>query len=219
MEKKEIVANSLLKVLEEAGQKTIVKNFYNNAKGNVIGTIRTMQDTYGWDHSIYMNKSSVFNLVKLVLQSDEEIKKVKEILDDSYNEGDLFEDDIFCFAAQQCLTDITGKNGNEDTIFEIKRFLIRHTMYSEALEGSPYDLALTDIEEKLQENPNYFGDNVYNPSFKPIGLKGLRETISGEKTIAEPVYQPLSVAEEPEGVDTIDEKYVNCEFSPSKQKG
>ena len=36
MEKKEIVANSLLKVLEEAGQKTIVKNFYNNAKDNVI---------------------------------------------------------------------------------------------------------------------------------------------------------------------------------------
>ena len=30
MEKEEIVANSLLKVLEEAGQKTIVKNFYNN---------------------------------------------------------------------------------------------------------------------------------------------------------------------------------------------
>ena len=219
MEKKEIVPNSLLKVLEEAGEKIIVKNFYNNSKDNVIGIIRVMQDNYYWDHSIYMNKGSVFNLVKLVLQSDEEIKKVKEILDDSYNEGDLFEDDIFCFAAQQYLTDLTGSNGNEDTIFEIKRFLIRHTMYSEALKGSPYDLALTDIEEKLQENPKYFGDNVYNPSFKPIGLNGLREIISGEKTIYEPVSQLLSVAEEPEAIDIIDEKYVNCEFSPSKQKG
>ena len=210
MEKKEIVANSLLKVLEEAGQKTIVKNFYNNSKENVIYIIRTMQDMYNWDHSIYMNKSSLFNLVKLVLINDEEIKKVQELLENSYNEGDLFEDDIFCFAAQQCLTDITGKNGNKDTIFEIKRFLIRHTMYSEALEGSPYDLALTDIEEKLQENPKYFGDNVYNPSFKPIGLNGLREIISGEKTITRPVSQLLSVAEEPEAIDIIDEKYVNC---------
>ena len=76
MEKKEIVANSLLKVLEEAGQKTIVKNFYNNAKNDVIHIIRIMQDNYYWDHSIYMNKSSVFNLVKLVLIDDEEIKKV-----------------------------------------------------------------------------------------------------------------------------------------------
>ena len=219
MEKKEIVPNSLVKVLEEAGQKTIVKNFYNNSKDNVIGTIRTMQDLYGWDHSIYMNKGSVFNLVKLVLINDEEIKKVQELLESNYGYNDLFEDDIFCFAAQQYLTDLTGSNGNEDTIFEIKRFLIRHTMYSEALEGSPYDLALTDIEEKLQENPKYFGDNVYNPSFKPIGLNGLREIISGEKIILEPVSQLLSVAEEPEAIDTIDEKYVNCEFSPSKQKG
>ena len=75
MEKKEIVANSLLKVLEEAGQKTIVKNFYNNAKDNVIYIIRTMQDNYGWDHSIYMNRGNVFNLVKLVLINEEEIRK------------------------------------------------------------------------------------------------------------------------------------------------
>ena len=130
MEKKEIVPNSLLKVLEEAGQKTIVKNFYNNSKNNVIHIIRAMQNLYDWDHSIYMNKSSLFNLVKLVLQSDEEIRKVKELLENNYNEDDLFEDDIFCFAAQQYLTDLTDSNGNENTIFEIKRFLIRHTMYS-----------------------------------------------------------------------------------------
>ena len=185
MEKQEIVPKSLLKVLEEAGGKTIVKNFYNNAKNDVIHIIRIMQDNYYWDHSIYMNKSSVFNLVKLVLQSDEEIRKVKELLENSYRDDDLIEDDIFCFAAQQYLTDLTGSNGNKNTIFEIKRFLIRHTMYSEALEGSPYDLALTEKKKKLQENPKYFGDNVYNPSFKPIGLNGLREIISGEKIISE----------------------------------
>ena len=122
MEKKEIVTKSLLKVLEEAGGKTIVKNFYNNAKDNVIGTIRAMQDNYYWDHSIYMNKSSVFNLVKSVLMSEEEIRKVKAILENNYSDNELFEDDIFCFAAQQYLTDLTGSNGNENTIFEIKDF-------------------------------------------------------------------------------------------------
>ena len=219
MEKKEIIIpNSLLKVLEEAGEKTIVRNFYNNAKESVIYTIRTMQNNYNWDHSIYMNKNTILNLVATVLPDGEEAKKVKEIIENNYSNNDLFEDDVFCFAAQQYLTELTSSNnGNEDTIFEIKRFLIRHTMYSEALEGSPYDLALTDIEQKLQEDPNYFGDSVVNPSFKPSGLNALRELISGEKI--EPAPQFLSVSSEPEAIDIIDEKYINCEFSPSKQKG
>ena len=212
-EEVKIQAESLLKILEETKRDGIVKRFYDASKTKVIPTIRDMQTLYQYDQSLYMTGSTAKFLILTVLGNDDDYDSFDKILNEKYNDDTLIEDDVFCFAAQQHLVDLADSNGDENEIFEIKRFLIRHTMYAEALEGSPYDLALTDIEEKLQENPSYFGEDVFNPTFRPAGLKAFKggiTPVSGNSI--------LSVPKEPEALDLIDEKYIDCEFSPQESK-
>ena len=212
-EEVKVQAESLLKILEETKIEGIVKKFYEESKSKVIPIIREMQTTYGYDQSLYMNRSTARSLIITVLGHCDESDSFAEILRLEYNDSTLIEDDVFCFAAQQHLVDLADSSGDENEIFEIKRFLIRHTMYAEALEGSPYDLALTDIENKLAEDPNYFGGDVFNPTFRPAGLKAFKGGI-----IPNPSNSMLSVSAEPEGIDLIDEKYTNCEFVPQESK-
>ena len=212
-EEVKIQAESLLKILEETKIDGIVKRFYDASKTKVIPTIREMQTSYQYDQSLYMNRTTARSLILTVLGHTDDYDSFDKILNDNYNDDTLIEDDVFCFAAQQHLVDLADSNGDENEIFEIKRFLIRHTMYAEALEGSPYDLALTDIEEKLQENPSYFGEDVFNPTFRPAGLKAFKggiAPVSGNSI--------LSVPKEPEELDLIDEKYIDCEFVPQESK-
>lgn len=206
-------AESLLKILEETKIDGIVKKFYEESKSKVIPIIREMQTTYGYDQSLYMGKHTAKSLITTVLGNCDESDSFAEVLRVNYNDETLIEDDVFCFAAQQHLVDLADSSGDENEIFEIKRFLIRHTMYAEALEGSPYDLALTDIENKLAEDPNYFGGDVFNPTFRPAGLKAFKGGIIPTQSSS-----MLSVSAEPEEIDLIDEKYTNCEFVPQESK-
>ena len=206
-------AESLLKILEETKIEGIVKKFYEESKSKVIPIIREMQTEYGYDQSLYMSRQTAKSLIATVLGNCDESDSFAEILRLEYNDSTLIEDDVFCFAAQQHLVDLADSSGDENEIFEIKRFLIRHTMYAEALEGSPYDLALTDIENKLAEDPNYFGGDVFNPTFRPAGLKAFKGGV-----IHTASNSMLSVPVEPEGIDLIDEKYTNCEFVPQESK-
>ena len=212
-EEVKIQAESLLKILEETKIDGIVKKFYEESKSKVIPIIREMQTKYGYDQSLYMSRHTAKSLITTVLGNCDESDSFAEILRLEYNDSTLIEDDVFCFAAQQHLADLADNSGDENEIFEIKRFLIRHTMYAEALEGSPYDLALTDIENKLAEDPNYFGEDVFNPTFRPAGLKAFK---SG--AIHTQSNSMLSVSAEPEEIDLIDEKYTNCEFVPQESK-
>ena len=212
-EEVKIQAESLLKILEETKRDGIVKRFYDVSKTKVIQTIRDMQTLYKYDQSLYMNKSIAKFLILTVLGNTDDYDSFVKILNDKYNDDTLIEDDVFCFAAQQHLVDLADSNGDENEIFEIKRFLIRHTMYAEALEGSPYDLALTDIENKLAEDPKYFGEDVFNPTFRPTGLRAFKGGV-----IPTSSNSILSVPTEPEDLDLIDEKYIDCEFSPQESK-
>ena len=56
------------------------------------------------------------------------------------NEDDLVDDDVFGFVVQELLVDtVESSDPDEDTIYELKKFLTYHVIYKEAMEGSAYD--------------------------------------------------------------------------------
>ena len=56
---------------------------------------------------------------------------------------DLFDDDVFGFACQQYLVDLSeDPDKNQEEMFQVKKFLTYHTIYAEAMKGSPYDKVL-----------------------------------------------------------------------------
>ena len=62
---------------------------------------------------------------------------------------DLFDDDIFGFAAQQYLVDLSeDQDTNQEEMFQVKKFLTYHTIYAEAMVGSPYDKVLRMLDGK-----------------------------------------------------------------------
>ena len=123
-EEVKIQAESLLKILEETTIDGIVKRFYDASKTRVIPTIREMQTRYGYDQSLYMNRTTARSLILTVLGHTDDYDSSAKVLSYKYNDDTLIEDDVFCFAAQQHLVDLADSNGDENEIFEIKRFLI-----------------------------------------------------------------------------------------------
>ena len=97
---------------------------------------------------------------------------------------DLFDDDIFGFAAQQYLVDLSeDQDHNQEEMFQVKKFLTYHTIYAEAMVGSPYDKVLRMLDGKDPENQN--ADD--NQSSEPVVSKTI--------------------------FDNIDAKYVDCKFT------
>lgn len=58
----------------------------------------------------------------------------------------LIDDDVFGFAAQQFLVDLSeDPDKNQEEMFQVKKFLTYHTIYAEAMKGSPYDKVLRQL--------------------------------------------------------------------------
>lgn len=63
------------------------------------------------------------------------------------NEEDMVDDDVFGFACQQKLVELSeSPDKNQDKMFEIKKILTYHTIYAEAMKGSPYDKVLQILD-------------------------------------------------------------------------
>ena len=97
---------------------------------------------------------------------------------------DLFDDDIFGFACQQYLVDLSeDQDTNQEEMFQVKKFLTYHTIYAEAMVGSPYDKVLRMLDVKDPENKN-------SDDYKPL-----------EPVVSKTIF------------DDIDAKYVDCKFT------
>lgn len=97
---------------------------------------------------------------------------------------DLFDDDIFGFAAQQYLVDLSeDQDTNQEEMFQVKKFLTYHTIYAEAMVGSPYDKVLRMLDGKDPENQN-------SDDYKPL-----------EPVVSKTIF------------DDIDAKYIDCKFT------
>lgn len=106
----------------------------------------------------------------------------------SISSDDVVDDDIFGFACQQKLVELSeNADENQDKMFEFKKFLTYHTIYAEAMKGSPYDKVLQILDGK---NPDEQG-TISSINENPV----------------EPKAKPRTV------IDDIDPKYVDAKFT------
>ena len=98
--------------------------------------------------------------------------------------NDTIDDDVFGFAAQQYLVELAeDPDKNQEEMFQVKKFLTYHTIYAEAMKGSPYDKVLRQL---AGQDP----DDISAPA--------------PTQTPAEPVKTIF---------DDIDAKYIDCKFT------
>ena len=123
--------HSLLTLLEN---KKLTKEFYNLAHKNCYSIIISGK----YDFTKPLSWSKTVDLLREVgLETD---------LMNSVNIDDTIDDDIFGFAAQQYLVELAeDPNKNQEEMFQVKKFLTYHTIYAEAMKGSPYDKVLRQL--------------------------------------------------------------------------
>lgn len=163
--------HSLLTLLEN---KKLTKEFYDLAHKNCYPIIMSGK----YDFTKQLDHNAVTGLL------NELDPKFLDALSQT-SLDDLFDDDIFGFAAQQYLVDLSeDQDTNQEEMFQVKKFLTYHTIYAEAMVGSPYDKVLKMLDGK-------------DPIDDPMNVNGT--TISSEpvKTI----------------FDDIDAKYIDCKFT------
>ena len=167
--------HSLLTLLEN---KKFTKEFYDLAHKNCYPIIMSGK----YDFTKPLDHNAVTGLL-----NDLDPRFLSALSQTSLD--DLFDDDIFGFAAQQYLVDLSeDQDTNQEEIFQVKKFLTYHTIYAEAMVGSPYDKVLRMLDGKDPENQNV---DDYQQS-EPV----LSKTI----------------------FDDIDAKYVDCKFTFKEAK-
>lgn len=186
---------SFLELLEKQGK---TKEFFNYVyENNVIKII----DNKNLDFSKHLSKEKFISFLGYSQTGIIDIAKMVDELD----ADDLVEDDVFCFAAQQKLVDLSeDENSSEDDMYKIKKFLTYHMMYQEAMIGSAYDRIL----RKKNEAPQHVVEQypiVDEDDDEPI----LNEPNIDEQNIDEVV--PYHFTQE------FDEKYKNAIFKIPKK--
>ena len=123
--------HSLLTLLEN---KKLTKEFYNLAHKNCYPIITSGK----YDFTKPLSWSKTVDLLREVgLETD---------LMNSVNLDDTIDDDVFGFAAQQYLVELAeDPDKNQEEMFQVKKFLTYHTIYAEAMKGSPYDKVLRQL--------------------------------------------------------------------------
>ena len=123
--------HSLLTLLEN---KKLTKKFYSLAHKNCYSII--MSGKYDFTKPLSWVDTS--NLLKDVgIETD---------LMQSIDLNDTVDDDVFGFACQQYLVDLSeDPDKNQEEMFKIKKFLTYHTIYAEAMKDSPYDKILRQL--------------------------------------------------------------------------
>lgn len=123
--------HSLLTLLEN---KKLTKEFYNLAHKNCYSIITSGR----YDFTKPLSWVDTNNLLKEVgLETD---------LMKSVNFDDTIDDEVFGFAAQQYLVDLSeDPDKNQEEMFQVKKFLTYHTIYAEAMKGSQYDKVLRQL--------------------------------------------------------------------------
>ena len=123
------VTHSLLTLLEA---KKLTKAFYESAHKNCYSII--ISGNYDFTKPLTYNSA-------LALLSELNTKFTDALL--GISTEDLIDDDVFGFAAQQFLVDLSeDPDKNQEEMFQVKKFLTYHTIYAEAMKGSPYDKVL-----------------------------------------------------------------------------
>lgn len=162
--------HSLLTLLEN---KKFTKDFYNSAHKNCYPIIMSGK----YDFTKPLDHNAVTGLL-----NDLDPKFLDALSQTSLD--DLFDDDVFGFAAQQYLVDLSeDQDTNQEEMFQVKKFLTYHTIYAEAMVGSPYDKVLRMLDGKDPENQNV---DDYQQS---------------EPVVSKTIF------------DDIDAKYVDCKFT------
>lgn len=120
--------HSLLTLLEK---ENITKEFYRLAHKNCYPIIISEK----YDFTKPLSWVDANNLLKEVGMETDLMKSV------SLN--DTVDDDVFGFACQQYLVDLSeDPDKNQEEMFQVKKFLTYHTIYAEAMKDSPYDKVL-----------------------------------------------------------------------------
>ena len=165
-----MTTHSLLTLLES---KKLTKEFYNLAHKNCYPIIISGK----YDFTKPLSWVDVNNLLKEVgLETD---------LMQSVNLNDTVDDDVFGFACQQYLVDLSeDPDKNQEEMFQVKKFLTYHTIYAEAMKYSPYDKVLRQLASK-------------DPVDDPMNVSSTTKPLEPEKTI----------------FDDIDAKYIDCKFT------
>ena len=126
--------HSLLTLLEN---EKLTKEFYRLAHKNCYQIIISGK----YDFTKPLSWVDANNLLKEVgIETD---------LMQSVHLNDTIDDDVFGFACQQYLVDLSeDPDKNQEEMFQVKKFLTYHTIYAEAMKGSPYDKVLRQLAGK-----------------------------------------------------------------------
>ena len=160
--------HSLLTLLEN---KKLTKEFYRLAHKNCYQIIISGK----YDFTKPLSWVDANNLLKEVgIETD---------LMQSINLNDTVDDDVFGFACQQYLVDLSeDPDKNQEEMFQVKKFLTYHTIYAEAMKDSPYDKVLRRLAGQDPDD---------------ISVPATIQFSEPEKTI----------------FDDIDAKYIDCKFT------
>ena len=121
--------HSLLTLLEN---KMLTKEFYNLAHKYCYQIIISGK----YDFTKPLSYSAATGLL-----NELDIKFIDALSGIDIN--DTVDDDVFGFACQQYLVDLSeDPDKNQEEMFQVKKFLTYHTIYAEAMKGSPYDKVL-----------------------------------------------------------------------------
>ena len=121
--------HSLLTLLEN---KKLTKEFYNLAHKYCYQIIISGK----YDFTKPLSYSAATGLL-----NELDIKFIDALSGIDIN--DTVDDDVFGFACQQYLVDLSeDPDKNQEEMFQVKKFLTYHTIYAEAMKGSPYDKVL-----------------------------------------------------------------------------
>ena len=118
--------------LELLDKKNLTKKFYEESKKYALQVVLDKKIDFSKllskkDLTI-LNGYNANNLIDL-------LPLIEEL-----NEDDLVDDDVFGFVVQELLVDtVESSDPDEDTIYELKKFLTYHVIYKEAMAGSAYD--------------------------------------------------------------------------------
>ena len=124
--------HSLLTLLEN---KKFTKEFYDLAHKNCYSIIISGN----YDFTKPLSHADTFSLLREL-----DPKFTDALL--GISTEDVIDDDVFGFAAQQFLVDLSeDPDKNQEEMFQVKKFLTYHTIYAEAMKGSPYDKVLRQL--------------------------------------------------------------------------
>ncbi len=129
------MTHSLLTLLEK---KSLTKEFYEASHKKCYDIIAS--ERYNFKEPLTKSEAIAFI---------NEIGSKFNSVADNIDSEDLVDDDVFGFAAQQYLVDLSeDADNNQDRMFQVKKFLTYHTIYAEAMKDSPYDKVLQMLDGK-----------------------------------------------------------------------